>query len=148
MNLFTHETINGEAVKRRLLIAAPMLAAVAMLLPGCAIAQVVAPPFASAIYATPADAAGAASNVALPDWVPADATLIRIKTDETKHASIMTFTVATPAPIGEACSAEMTARLPQLIESWWPSTVPTEGVTCSGAWHIFAPANSVYAWTP
>ncbi|QWT23978.1 hypothetical protein KPL76_00555 [Subtercola sp. PAMC28395] len=135
-------------MKRRILIAAPILAASALMLSACSVAQVVAPPFAGAIYATPADASGAPSNVALPDWVPADATLIRIKTDETKHASIMTFTVTTPAPIGQPCSADMSAQLPQLIESWWPPTVPAEGVTCSGAWHIFTPANYVYAWTP
>ncbi|MEF2976184.1 hypothetical protein [Subtercola sp. YIM 133946] len=121
---------------------------------GCAIANVVSPPFAAAIYASPADAAGAASNVALPAWVPADAVNIRIKTDETKNASIMMFQATNTAPTFTGCDAASdpdvkTDATAALNETWWPQAMNDGvGVVCNGPWHLFAQDGFYYAWTP
>lgn len=151
-------------MKRRLLIALPVFVASALLFSGCGLGNIVTPPVVAGIYATTADAAGAPSEVAVPAWVPADASMIRIKTDKAKGASILTFTVPQPAapegsdpattpappvtPIGDPCSAEMSAKLPLLEDSWWPQLIPAEGVTCSGNWHIFIAGTQFYAWSP
>jgi hypothetical protein len=140
--------------RRRLLFALSITVTSAALLSGCAIANVVSPPFAAAIYATPADAANVTSSVALPAWIPADAMNIRIKTDETKHASILMFTATATAPVFTDCSPDKDPDAQQnsaagLDETWWPQAIdPTVTVVCNGAWHIFGQAGFYYAWTP
>ncbi|GGF19788.1 hypothetical protein GCM10011399_11760 [Subtercola lobariae] len=142
-------------MKRRLLIGLTLSAASAFLLSGCAVANVISPPFAAAIYATPADAAGAADAVAIPGWVPADATNIRIKTDETKHASIVMFTPTATPPTFTACDpatdpqVDQNSKAPALDETWWPQAInPGTGVTCFGPWHLFGQDGAYYGWTP
>ena len=132
-------------MKRRLLVAVPMIAATVLLLSGCGVANVITPPYTSAIYATVADGAGADQSVAIPSWVQADATYVRIKTDVTHNASIMTF--STPAPTSAGAPCENT-NLPSLNETWWPLTLPTDGISCNGTWHFFASGNQYFAWSP
>ena len=131
-----------------------MLAAASLAFSGCAIQQVVAPPFAAAIYATPADAAGADASVALPSWIPADATQIRIKTDETKNASILMFAPGPTAPTFTGCDPASDPEVDAtttagLDESWWPQAL-NDGivVVCTGKWHLFGQNGAYYAWTP
>jgi hypothetical protein len=133
-------------VKRRLLIGLSISAASAFLFSGCAVADVVSPPFAAGIYATPADASGAPSAVALPSWIPPTATMIRIKTDETKNASILTFSLDPVVMVGPACPQNL-AKQPQLNETWWPQTLPTDGYTCIDNWTINLIDGKYYAWT-
>ena len=141
-------------MKRRLLIGISISVATATLLSGCALANVVSPPFAAAIYATPADAAGAAPAVAIPSWVPADATNIRIKTDETKNATIIMFTPTATPPTFTTCDPATDPQVDQsstaaaLDETWWPQTIDPASVTCSGPWHLFGQNGLYYGWTP
>ncbi|RFA19373.1 hypothetical protein B7R25_12165 [Subtercola boreus] len=137
----------------------PIIALGTLMLSGCGVANVISPPFASAIYATPADAAGAAETVALPSWVPADATFIRIKTDETTKASIMMFSPGATPPTFTACdpasdpqvdqSKSTGAMTAELAETWWPQKL-NDGVVpvCAGVWHLFGQDDHYYAWTP
>jgi hypothetical protein len=134
-------------VKRRLLVAAPVLALTA-LLSGCTLANAINPPIESAIYATQPEAAGASSSVALPDFVQADATTIRIKTDTADNTKILGYSIPAPlaAPIGTECAE---ASTPALDDTWWVESVPTDAaITCSGAWHIYVVGQTVFAWTP
>jgi hypothetical protein len=134
-------------VKRRLLVAAPVLALTA-LLSGCTLANAINPPIESAIYATQPEAAGASSSVALPDFVQADATTIRIKTDTADNTKILGYSVPAPlaAPIGAECAS---ASMPALDDTWWVESIPTDAaITCSGDWHVYVVGQSVYAWTP
>ncbi|UFS59400.1 hypothetical protein [Subtercola endophyticus] len=136
-----------------MLVSLSLAVAASSLFSGCAIANVVAPPFQAAIYASPADAAGVTGAVALPSWVPADATNIRIKTDETKNATILTFSPgATPIQY-TPCAAGSDPTVKQnttagLDETWWPQSVDPAGVVCTGAWHIFPLNGAWYGWTP
>jgi hypothetical protein len=152
-------------LKRRLLLAAPLLAVIPALLSGCTLANAINPPIDSAIYATVPDAKGADPTVALPDWVPADAAMIRMTVDTVDLEKIMTFTVPQPplpegadpattppppvAPIGTECPAAIAAHRPTLDDSWWiPTIAPDAVITCSGDWHIIIAGLRVYAWTP
>jgi hypothetical protein len=134
-------------VKRRLLVAAPVLALTA-LLSGCTLANAINPPIESAIYATQPEAADASSTVALPDFVQADATTIRIKTDTADNTKILGYSVPAPlaAPIGTECPS---ASTPALDDTWWVESIPTDAaITCSGDWHIYVAGQTVFAWTP
>jgi hypothetical protein len=134
-------------VKRRLLVAAPVLALTA-LLSGCTLANAINPPIESAIYATQPEAAGASSSVALPDFVQADATTIRIKTDTADNTKILGYSVPAPlaAPIGAECAS---ASTPGLDDTWWVESIPSDAaITCSGDWHIYVVGQTVFAWTP
>jgi hypothetical protein len=134
-------------VKRRLLVAAPVLALTA-LLSGCTLANAINPPIESAIYATQPEAAGASSSVALPDFVQADATTIRIKTDTADNTKILGYSVPAPlaAPIGAECPS---ASTPGLDDTWWVESIPSDAaITCSGDWHIYVVGQTVFAWTP
>jgi hypothetical protein len=146
-------------VKRRLLVALPLIAASVSLLSGCGVANVITPPYASAIYATAADGAGADASVAIPSWVPADATFIRVKTDQTHNASILMFTPTATPPTFTGCDAASDPELDQtkntgaltaeLGETWWPQQLNEGvGIVCSGAWHIFGQDGKYYGWTP
>ncbi|WP_147305896.1 hypothetical protein [Subtercola boreus] len=146
-------------MKRRLLVALPVVAVSVSLLSGCGVANVISPPFASAIYATTADGAGADSSVAIPAWVPADATFIRVKTDQTRGASILMFSPTATPPVFTGCDAasdpevdqaQSTGALTnQLSETWWPQALNTGvGIVCAGPWHLFAQDGHYYAWTP
>lgn len=141
-------------MKRRVLLALSTAAASAFLLSGCAIANVVSPPFQAAIYATTADAAGVTGPVALPSWIPPDAQNIRIKTDETDNASILMFSATATAPTFTDCSAAADPDVKQdttaaLDETWWPQSIDTSvAVVCNGKWHLFGQGAFYYAWTP
>lgn len=119
-------------------------------LSGCSIGTAVGNSTEAAIYKTPAEAAGVPENLALPGWVPADAAMIRIRTNTSSKASILTFTVAQPitTPIGQACSPEELGKKPSVFDSWWPISLPSEGVACSGEWRIFAVGTQLYGWKP
>ncbi|SMQ71795.1 hypothetical protein [Agreia sp. VKM Ac-1783] len=134
-------------MKRRLLVAAPILAMTA-LLSGCTLANAINPPIESAIYATQPEAAGATGSVALPDFVQADATTIRIKTDTSDNTKILGYSIPAPlaAPIGAECASPST---PALDDTWWVESIPTDAtITCSGAWHIYVAGQNIFAWTP
>jgi hypothetical protein len=134
-------------VKHRLLVAAPILAMTA-LLSGCTLANAINPPIESAIYATQPEAAGASGSVALPDFVQADATTIRIKTDTADNTKILGYSIPAPlaAPIGAECAK---ASTPALDDTWWVETIPTDAaITCSGDWHIYVAGQTIFAWTP
>ncbi|KJC65182.1 hypothetical protein SAMN06295879_1509 [Agreia bicolorata] len=134
-------------MKRRLLVAAPVLAMTA-LLSGCTLANAINPPIESAIYATQPEASGATGNVALPDFVQADATTIRIKTDTADNTKILGYSIPAPlaAPIGSDCAS---ASTPALDDTWWVESIPTDAaITCSGDWHIYVVGQNIFAWTP
>jgi hypothetical protein len=134
-------------VKRRLLVAAPVLALTA-LLSGCTLANAINPPIESAIYATQPEAAGVTGSVALPDFVQADATTIRIKTDTADNTKILGYSIPAPlaAPIGAECAS---ASTPALDDTWWAESIPTDAaITCSGDWHIYVAGQTIFAWTP
>jgi hypothetical protein len=134
-------------VKRRLLVAAPILAMTA-LLSGCTLANAINPPIESAIYATQPEAAGASGSVALPDFVQADATTIRIKTNTSDNTKILGYSIPAPlaAPIGTECAK---ASTPALDDTWWVESIPTDAaITCSGDWHIYVAGQTVFAWAP
>ncbi len=150
---------------RRSLLVVPLLIAVTTALSGCSLANAINPPISSAIYATVADAAGANSSVAVPAWVPADATTVRIKTDVSRNTKIMTFLATQPAvaadapagtvaptvapAIGGACDAAINANRPTLDDSWWiPEIAPDAAISCINDWHVITNGLRVYAWTP
>ncbi|CAD6003997.1 hypothetical protein [Agreia sp. COWG] len=134
-------------MKRRLLVAAPILAVTA-LLSGCTLANAINPPIESAIYATVPEAAAASGGVALPDFVQADATTIRIKTNSETGTSILGYSIPAPlaAPIGAECAS---ASTPALDDTWWAQSIPTDAaITCSGKWHVYVAGQTIFAWAP
>lgn len=152
-------------MKRRSLLVVPILIAVATSLSGCSLANAINPPISSAIYATVGEAQSAGSSVAVPGWVPADATIIRIKTDVSHNTKIMTFLVPQPkiaadapagtvaptvaAPIGGECDASISANRPVLDDSWWiQSIAPDAAITCVDGWHVIIQGLRIFAWTP
>ena len=150
-------------MKRRALVAAPLLLALPVLLSGCALANAVNPPVSQAVYATVPDAAKAADTLAIPDWVPADASMIRIKTDLVELDKIMVFTVpAQPLPegsdpnaappqivLGEECKGKAADNRPQLDDSWWISGIADgTAISCAGDWRIIVSNQQVWAWNP
>lgn len=155
----------GAELTRRSLLVVPLLFAVTAALSGCSLANAINPPISSAIYATVADAAGANSSVAVPAWVPADATIVRMKTDVSRNTKIMTFVAAQPAvaadapagtvaptvaaAIGGECDAAISANRPTLDDSWWIQEIaPDAAISCVDNWHVIIDGLRVYAWTP
>jgi hypothetical protein len=134
-------------------------------LSGCSLANAINPPISSAIYATVSEAAGANDSVAIPSWVPSDATIVRIKTDVSRNTKIMSFLVPQPAvapdapadtpaptvaaPIGGECDAAISANRPTLDDSWWIQTIaPDAAISCVDNWHVIIDGLRIYAWTP
>jgi hypothetical protein len=138
-------------LNRRVLVAASLLVAVPALLSGCTLANAINPPMDSAIYATPADAAHADSAVALPVWMPPDATTIRLTVDLTDLSKIMTFSMpGPPGEMGHECPPAIAKNTPALDDSWWIPTIATDTkITCAeDGWHLIVVGTQVYAYTP
>lgn len=134
-------------MKARSLSALALLGAASLSLGGCALASAIVPPVEQAIYQTPAEAAGAPAAVTPPAWVPAEAQVIRIKTNTALASTIMTFTLpAQPEPIGGECTLEEREKLPRVDDTWWLHEVPAEGVSCIEGWHVWSNSPQVYAW--
>ncbi|MEA9986478.1 MULTISPECIES: hypothetical protein [Subtercola] len=133
-------------MKRRVLITLPIVAASALMLSACGIADTISPPIQSALYETTADAAGASGSLVLPSFVEADATQIRLVTLDSRNAAIMTYAVPAVVATGEACTPDQMAKLPVMDQTWWPQALPDHGITCSGDWHLWAAGNQFYAW--
>ena len=134
-------------MKRRLLVAAPILAMTA-LLSGCTLANAINPPIESAIYASVPEADGASSTVALPDFVDPGATGIHIKTNTADATKILAYSVPAPlaAPIGAECAS---VSKPALDDTWWVDSIPDDAaITCSGDWHVYTVGQAIFAWTP
>ena len=134
---------------RRALLAGIAAAVTVAALSGCTLASAITPPVESALYPTTADVGGKNGTIPIPSWVPADAVNVQIKKNNETGASIMQFAELTPTAIGAACDASIAGNLPVLDDTWWPQTLPTEGVTCVDGWHVFVLGGIQYfAWTP
>ena len=135
-------------MKKRALLAGLTAAATVVALSGCTLANAITPPVEAQLYSTLADASGAPSSLAVPSWVPADATNIRIKTNTETGDSLMQF-YAAPVSLGGPCDASVASNLPKLDDTWWPQTLPTDGIVCADGWHLFLVNNAQYnAWKP
>jgi hypothetical protein len=90
----------------------------------------------------------------LPDWVPQDATDVKVKAQTTGNAKLIRFTLAdTPLKLtGEAgCPEGAFSDEPTLVAGWWPQDVG-EGAgrpDCSEQYQfrVAVKGNQVYAWS-
>ncbi|WP_150307943.1 hypothetical protein [Planctomonas psychrotolerans] len=117
----------------------------ALLMTGCSALSPVtelAAPVHNALYSTVADADGT-----LPEWLPEDAEQIRVKSSNSSDATIMTYTSGTPLPEELCAPSEAPPEPPRLRDSWSPTAIPEDALTCSDGWHAVATGNTVFAWS-
>lgn len=108
-------------------------------------------PVSTGVYGTAAEAEAATiastadSAFELPPWLPRDATNIRFKANTSGPGAILHFTLVQFAG-GADCTTGTLGAWPDLDDSWWPNTLPTEGLLC-GDWNVVELATEIYAWT-
>lgn len=125
--------------------AVPLVAA----LSGCSVVAAFTPHVEPAIYDTVKDYKTASNaTVAVPSFLPDDATVIRVDYDTQSGEAIMTYTSAKQlAP--NVCTKVTTAPRPTIQDSWWPTTgIPEKVSLCPGDWSVFAVGSQLYAARP
>ena len=134
--------------KRSRVAAAGFIAVgVAIAVNGCSLLEAVDPPISSAIYATGAEGKTSDAAIELPTWVPDDSTTVRVKINRDSGAEILQFTPVKPETIGGACTQAPSANVPQLDDTWWLQTLPTDdGIVCQDNWFVTAVNGMFYAW--
>lgn len=124
------------------------IAALALLAPlsGCAAGPSLLGGGAHAsVYTSIEDYRTAASTVFTgPAWVPDTATTIRVKTREDVGA-LLSYSPAEALPA--ECTGETAPEVPDLLETWWPTELPTAVADCDDGWHAFHSGTTVYAYT-
>lgn len=104
-------------------------------------------------FATAADASTRGEPTwVLPDWVPKDATDVRIKARTDGGARLLRFTLGATPLDGPQCSAGTPSkRMGTALEAkWWPAgTGSEERPECRGAYRyqVTVRGKEVYAWT-
>jgi hypothetical protein len=118
----------------------------ALALSGCSVAGALGPQVESAIWDTSKDMKASGTAVfGSPNFVPDDATVIRVDYDTTNGTAIMTYTSPTHvAP--NTCQKETATPKPTIQDSWWPiDGLPAKSSDCGGGWSAFAIGNQVWA---
>lgn len=90
----------------------------------------------------------------LPDWIPKDATDVKVKAQTTGNAKLIRFTLAaTPLKLsdGAGCRQGAFTNGPTLVASWWPQDVG-DGAgrpECSEMYQfrVAVKGDQVYAWS-
>jgi hypothetical protein len=112
-------------------------------LSGCAVMDAVATHEREQVFATHNDAT--AADVVLPGFVPDDSTSIRMRTTTSSSAELVRFSTAEPFTSSQ-CEPGALGGEPPLDTTWWPATVPEEGIVCAD-WKVFEQDGAVYGWT-
>ncbi|ARJ04672.1 hypothetical protein GCM10010988_37670 [Cnuibacter physcomitrellae] len=140
-----------QSKRSRVAAAAFIAAGVAVVVNGCTLLEAVDPPIKSAIYGTAAEGKASGASIAVPGWVPDDATMVRMKANDDTGAELMQFSTTSPNPIGAPCSVPASQKPPSLDDTWWVETLPAdEYVVCQDDWYLFTPNSGAtyYAWVP
>jgi hypothetical protein len=111
-------------------------------LSGCAVVDAVATHEREQVFATKGEAT--AAEAALPDFVPEDSTGIRMRTTTAGPDELVRFTTAEPLASPDCVPGTLTGP-PLLDTTWWPSTVPEDGMVCA-SWQVFERDGAHYAW--
>lgn len=111
-------------------------------LSGCAVMDAVASHEREQVFATHGDAT--AAEVELPGFVPEDSTSIRMRTSTASSAELVRFTTAEPLASPD-CEPGALSGPPLLDTTWWPTTVPDDGMVCAD-WQVFERDGAHYAW--
>lgn len=104
-------------------------------------------------FATAADAPSRGElRWALPDWIPKDATDVRIRARTNGEARLIRFTLGATPLDGPQCTAgtPKKAGKPVLAAKWWPGDIRAEErPECRGAhqYQVAVRGKRVYAWT-
>ncbi|MEC4015380.1 hypothetical protein [Streptomyces sp. H27-D2] len=89
----------------------------------------------------------------LPDWVPQDATDVKVKVQTDGNAKLIRFTLASAPlkPSGTDCPEGAFGDGPTLEASWWPQNVGDDAgrPECSEMYQfrVAAKGDQVYAWS-
>jgi hypothetical protein len=125
------------------ILAALFVASVAAgALSGCAVVDAVTTHEREQVFATHGDAAAAEAE--LPGFVPDDSTNIRMRTTTSGPDELVRFTTAEPLASPD-CEPGTLTDPPLLDTTWWPTTVPDDGMVCA-AWQVFERDGAHYAW--
>ena len=120
--------------------------ALALALSGCSVITAFEPHVSSEIYDTAKDMKAANTAVfGSPEFVPDDATIIRVDYDTQDGSAIMTYTSKTHVAPG-TCAKEVPVPKPTIQDSWWPvDGLPAKAGDCGGGWSGFAIGDQVFA---
>ncbi|WP_025156682.1 hypothetical protein [Leifsonia aquatica] len=129
------------------LVVAASVAALA--LSGCSVIAAFAPHVDAQIYDSAKEMKAAkTSTFGSPQFVPDDATIIRVDYNTETGAAIMTYTSPTLLA-KDVCSGEVATPKPGIQDSWWPiDGAPEKASKCPGGWSAFAIGQQVYAALP
>jgi hypothetical protein len=122
------------------------VSALALALSGCSALSAFEPHVQSAIFdsAKEMKASGTAA-FGSPDFVPDDATIIRVDYDTQDGSAILTYTSKTLLAPG-TCPKQVPTAKPTIQDSWWPvEGIPATSAGCSGGWSAFAIGSQVWA---
>ncbi|HEV7948359.1 MAG TPA: hypothetical protein VGP24_01205 [Glaciihabitans sp.] len=115
-------------------------------LTGCAMANEFGSHEKEQSFATLADAPPPGEGAfAPPEFVPADATALRMRITTNGPSHILRF--SSPAPLdAQLCTPGPLTGEPPLDSTWWPIDVPADGTVCD-TWQVFDQGGTTYAWT-
>ncbi|MER5733296.1 hypothetical protein ABT084_34040 [Streptomyces sp. NPDC002138] len=99
-------------------------------------------------FATAADAPKKGDPAfVLPDWIPQDATKVKVKAHTTGKAKLIRFTLG-PTPLGgPQCAGAPAQPAPKLGAKWWPKDAGQAHPECRGHYQVVVRGGKVYAWT-
>lgn len=93
-----------------------------------------------------------------PEWMPADATQIRLRSSNNLRLRVVRFE-SDSVPAGEGCAPAERSTSPALAAEWVPAELPDEVIACGGyeiaevdggwlAWESRAPGESMAGASP
>lgn len=133
----------------RTVLAVPIIAAATLALTGCGVIDAVSSGFTNNVESRYYDYEDLNQNADLvfrdAEWVPSDATSIGVRYFTDKPGNTLSFS-STEGVGASDCEPGALTGTPALEASWWPSSVPDEGMTC-GEWQVFESDGTWHAWT-
>jgi hypothetical protein len=115
-------------------------------LSGCALVNEFSSNQKERVFATVTDVQTSADEAFVPPpFVPTDATDVKMRMITNGPGEILRFTTAS-ALDAEACAPGELDGAALLESTWWPATVPTEGLVCDSDWQVFQIDGHTYAW--
>jgi uncharacterized protein YceK len=115
-------------------------------LSGCAVVAAYTADSPRAVYPT-WDAAKHSGDpvVHAANFVPHDATDLRVASTEDGRSAVLSFTPSDSIEL-TGCSPSPISGHPSVTSTWWPDKESESGWICTSGWHVFEQDGTVFGW--